>query len=217
MVGAVVLDVNETLFPLDELDPVFASLGLADQRDLWFARTLRNGFALTCAGVYRSFPDVARGAFLSLAPERLSDFDADELFAAFGRLTPHPEVLEALERLHSTGTPVVTLSVGNATNVERLFRNSGMDGFVMRHVSCEAVGKWKPAPEPYLHACRELGVAPSETWMVAAHSWDLSGARAVGMRTAWLSRLEGRFDPNFGSPDLQGRDLLDVVTQLIEG
>jgi len=217
MVGAVVLDVNETLFSLDELDPVFASLGLADQRDLWFARTLRNGFALTCAGVYRSFPDVARGAFLSLAPERVSDADADELLSAFGRLTPHPEVLEALERLQSTGTPVVTLSVGNAANVERLFRNSGMGDLVTRHVSCEAVGKWKPAPEPYLHACQELGATPSETWMVAAHSWDLSGARAVGMRTAWLSRLEGRFDPNFGSPDLQGRDLLDVVAQMIEG
>jgi hypothetical protein len=36
------------------------------------------------------------------------------------------------------------------------------------------------------------------------------------MKTAWLSRLEGRFDPNFGSPDVQGRDLMDVVSQVIE-
>jgi 2-haloacid dehalogenase len=217
MAGAVVLDVNETLFSLDALDPVFADLGLADQRDLWFARTLRNGFALTSAGIYRSFPDVARGAFLSLAPERLSDADADQLLVAFAQLMPHPEVPEALERLRGTGQPVVTLSVGNAANVERLFQNSGMDGLVWRHLSCEAVGKWKPAPDPYLQACREIGVAPSETWMVAAHSWDLAGARAVGMKTAWLSRLEGRVDPNFGSPDVRGRDLMDVVTQMIEG
>lgn len=216
MAGAVVLDVNETLFSLDALDPVFADLGLADQRDLWFARTLRNGFALTSAGIYRSFPDVARGAFLSLAPERLSVAEADELLAAFGRLAPHPEVPAALERLRSTGKPVVTLSVGNAANVERLFHNSGMEGLVTRHLSCEAVGKWKPAPDPYLLACQEVGLAPSETWMVAAHSWDLAGARAVGMKTAWLSRLEGRFDPNFGSPDVQGRDLMDVVSQVIE-
>lgn len=215
MAGAVVLDVNETLFSLDALDPVFAGVGLENQRDLWFARTLRNGFALTCAGVYRSFPDMARGAFLSLAPERLSDADADELLAAFGRLTPHPEVPEALERLRGTGLAVVTLSVGNAANVERLFRDSGMGDLVTRHLSCEAVGKWKPALDPYLHACHEVGVAPAEAWMVAAHAWDLSGARAAGMKTAWLSRLEGRFDPNFESPDVQGRDLMDVVTHVI--
>lgn len=216
MASAVVLDVNETLFSLDALDPVFADVGLTNQRDVWFSRTLRNGFALTCAGMYRSFPQVAREAFLSLAPERVTDDHADELLAAFGLLTPHPEVSEALERLSSGGQPVVTLSVGNAANVEQLFRNAGMGDLVTRHLSCEAVGKWKPAPDPYLYACQEIGFAPGETWMVAAHSWDLSGARAVGMKTAWLSRLEDRFDPNFGSPDVQGRDLMDVVAQMIE-
>jgi 2-haloacid dehalogenase len=122
MAGAVVLDVNETLFSLDALDPVFADLGLADQRDLWFARTLRNGFALTSAGIYRSFPDVARGAFLSLAPERLSVAEADELLAAFGRLAcrirRYPRHLSGCV---APVKPVVTLSVGNAANVERLF------------------------------------------------------------------------------------------------
>jgi len=216
MSGAVVLDVNETLFSLDALDPVFTAVGLAEQRDLWFARTLRNGFALTCAGVYQSFPDVARGSFLSLAPDRLSASDADELLAAFGRLTPHPEVPEALEVLRGAGHRVATLSVGNAANVERLFRNSGMSDLVTQHLSCESVGKWKPAPDPYLYACSEIGLAPSDTWMVAAHSWDIAGARAVGMQTAWLSRLEGRFDPSFGAPGVQGRDLKDVLAQVVE-
>ncbi len=216
MRGAVVLDVNETLFSLDALDPVFAGVDLRGQRDLWFARTLRNGFALTCAGIYRPFPDVARGAFLSLAPDRLSDSDADELLAAFGELTPHPEVPEALEALRSSGRSVVTLSVGNAANVEKLFRNSGMSELVTHHLSCEAVQKWKPAPDPYLYACREVGAVTADTWMVAAHSWDLTGARAVGMQTAWLSRLEGRLDPAFGAPDVEGLDLRDVITQVIE-
>lgn len=216
MSGAVVLDVNETLFSLDALDPVFSAVGLAEQRDLWFARTLRNGFALTCTGVYQSFPEVARGAFLSLAPDRLSDSDADDLLAAFGRLAPHPEVPEALEVLQSAGYRVATLSVGNAANVERLFRNSGMGDLVGQHLSCEAVGTWKPAPDPYLYACRELGVAAEDTWMVAAHAWDVAGARAVGMQSAWLSRLEGRFDPSFGTPDVEGRDLSDVLAQVIE-
>ena len=68
---ALVLDVNETLFSLESLDALFANWGVPDGRELWFARTLRNGFALTCAGTYRTFPEVAGSALISLAPERL--------------------------------------------------------------------------------------------------------------------------------------------------
>ncbi len=211
-----VLDVNETLFSLETLDPLFEEWDLPGQRDLWFARTLRNGFALTAAGQYRSFPEVARQALVSLAPDRISAAEADGLLSAFGALEPHPEVRAALTSLRDAGVPVATLSVGNATNVERLFARAGLDDLVTTHLSCEQVGRWKPAPEPYWMACQALGSEPQATWMVAAHAWDLAGARGVGMRTAWLSRLEGRYDENFPPPDVTGADLLDTVRRLLD-
>lgn len=211
----VVLDVNETLFALDSLDPLFERWGVAGKRDLWFARALRNGFALTAAGQYRSFPEVARQALVSLAPELLAEAEADELLGAFASLEPHPEVQQALALLRDAHIPVVTLSVGNAANVERLFVRAGLDALVSTHLSCEEVRRWKPAPEPYVMACRVLNVAPADAWMVAAHAWDLAGAKAVGMRTAWLSRLEGRFDENFAAPDITGGDLLQVIEQVL--
>ncbi len=212
---ALVLDVNETLFSLESLDELFANWGVLNGRELWFARTLRNGFALTCAGTYRTFPDVAGSALISLDPERLGGEQVRELFDAFGQLTPHPEVADALARARSTGIDMVTLSVGNASNVERLFERAGMADLVTRHLSCEDVQRWKPSPEPYLHTCRALETDPSTTWMVAAHAWDLAGARSVGMKTAWLSRLEGEFDTNFGAPDVSGRDMGEVIDRLI--
>ncbi len=214
--SAVVLDVNETLFSLESLDPLFEEWGLMGQRDLWFARTLRNGFALTAAGQYRSFPEVARQALVSLAPDRISPAEADELLGAFGALEPHPEVRAALTALRDARVPVATLSVGNATNVERLFARAGLDDLVTTHLSCEQVSRWKPAPEPYRMACQVLESEPHETWMVAAHAWDLAGAHGVGMRTAWLSRLEERYDENFPPPDVTGADLLDTVTRLLD-
>ena len=45
----VLLDVNETLLDLSGLQPAFDSLGIPDALPLWFARTLRNGFALAAA------------------------------------------------------------------------------------------------------------------------------------------------------------------------
>lgn len=211
----IVLDVNETLFALDALDPVFEQLGLGGQRDLWFVRTLRSGFALTCMGTYRAFPDVARQALKSLDPDRIGESEQDALMSAFANLDPHPDVAPALRALRDAGSRMVTLSVGNATNVERLFDRAGMADLVDVHLSCESVQRWKPAREPYLHACEVLDVHPSDAWMVAAHSWDMGGAAAVGMRTAWISRLEGEFDSSFGSPDVSCADLEDVVQHLL--
>ena len=212
---ALVLEVNETLFSLESLDALFANWGVLDGRELWFARTLRNGFALTCAGTYRTFPEVAGSALISLAPERLEDEQVRELFDAFGQLTPHPEVADALSRARSAGIDMVTLSVGNASNVELLFQRAGMADLVTRHLSSEDVHRWKPSPEPYLHACRALETDPAATRMAAAHAWDLAGARSVGMKTAWLSRLEGEFDANFGAPDVSGLDMGEVIDRLI--
>ncbi len=66
--AALVLDVNETLFSLESLDELFANWGVPNGRELWFPRTLRNGFALTCASTYRTFPDVAGSALISWTP-----------------------------------------------------------------------------------------------------------------------------------------------------
>ncbi len=212
---AVVLDVNETLFSLETLDPLFHQLGLTGHRDLWFARTLRSGFALTCSGKYRSFPEVARESLRSLDPKRIGVAEQDALLSSFADLQPHPDVEPALRALREAGVPVVTLSVGNADNVERLFERAGIAGLVERHLSCETVQRWKPAPEPYLMACQVLNVEPADAWMVAAHSWDIGGASAVGMRTGWLSRLEGVFDESFEQPDVMGADLFEVIEQVV--
>lgn len=216
MVKGIVLDVNETLFSLDALQPVFDRLGLGDQRDLWFARTLRSGFAVTCLGGYRPFPEAARAALVSLAPDRVREQDCDALLACFAQLDPHPDVELGLRMLAEQDVPVVSLSVGNADNVARLFDRAGLGELVGTHLSCTEVQRWKPAPEPYLHACSTLGVAPDDAWMVAAHSWDIGGAAAVGLRTAWISRLEGEFDPMFGKPDVSGPDLPSAVRAVLD-
>ena len=210
---AVVLDVNETLFSLSSLQPVFEDLGISSE--LWFARTLRTGFALTCMGEYRTFPEVAASTLRALGGGRAGDSDVERLLEAFGQLRAHEDVLPAMSRLHESRIRVVTLSVGSAENVGRLFDLAGLNDYVDRHLSCEAVRRWKPAPEPYLYACERLGLGPHDVWMVAAHSWDVAGAASVGMRTAFVSRLEGAFDEAFDRPDVMGADLVEVVDSLL--
>ena len=81
---------------------------------------------------------------------------------------------------------VQTLSNGN-TNLLRDLRDFGGLGF--HHLLCaETFGVYKPKPETYLGAARELGVEPRQLAMVAAHLSDLAAARSFGLRTVYVER-----------------------------
>jgi 2-haloacid dehalogenase len=214
-VRGVLLDVNETLLDLSGLQPAFDSLGLPDAQPLWFARTLRNGFALAAANDCRPFADVARATLVSLDPKRLKPADADVILDAFTRLQPHPDVEPGLRSLADAGIPAITLTVGDAEVVARIFETHGLGNLVAGHLSAADFGRWKPAPAPYLAGCLALGLPPGDGTMVAAHSWDLHGAHRAGLRTAWISRLEQVHPDIFATPDIQGPDLPAVTAQII--
>ena len=211
----VLLDVNETLLDLSGLQPAFDTLGLPDALPLWFARTLRNGFALAASGDCRPFADVARATLVSLDPARLKTADADAILQAFARLQPHPDVEPGLRAFAEAGVPAITLTVGDAETVARIFDAHGLGGLVAGHLSAADFGRWKPVPAPYLAGCLALGLPPGEVTMVAAHSWDLHGAHRAGLRTAWISRLEQVRPDIFAAPDIEGPDLPSVAAQII--
>ena len=212
----VLLDVNETLLDLAGLQPAFDRLGIPDGRALWFARTLRNGFALAAAGDYRSFADVARASLVSLDPIRLKPTDADPVLDAFASLPLHPDVEPGLRTLADAGIPALTLTLGSAQTVAEIFDAHGLSDLVTGHLSVDEIGRWKPAPAPYLAGCLALGLAPADVTMVAAHSWDLHGARRAGLRTAWVSRLEHIRPDIFAPADIDGPDLITVLDRLLE-
>lgn len=54
--------------------------------------------------------------------------------------------------------------------------------------SSELLGVYKPARESYERVLDFVGVRPEESVMVAAHAYDVRGAKAVGMRTVYVRR-----------------------------
>lgn len=212
----VLLDVNETLLDLSGLEPVFTELGLAGAGPLWFATTLRNGFALAASGDCRSFADVARETLVSLDPGRIAPADGNAVLEAFTRLQPHEDVEPGLRVLADAGIPAMTLTVGSAETVAAIFEAHGWGGLVAGHLSAADVGRWKPAPAPYLAGCLALGLPVGDVTMIAAHSWDLHGAHRAGLRTAWITRLERTRPGIFAPADLEGPDLPSVAARIVE-
>ena len=132
------------------------------------------------------------------------------LVDAWHRLDPWPDVrtgLDALRRRHVTAT----LSNGHVAMLIDLARHGDLRFDCL--LSAELAHIYKPRPEVYLTATRLLGVQPHEVMLVAAHPWDLAGARAAGLRTGFIDRpLE--YGP--GSPAREAPDADASVADLHE-
>lgn len=59
-------------------------------------------------------------------------------------------------------------------------------------LTVDEVGAYKPHPEPYRYVARMLGLPIGSLTLIAAHGWDVLGARAAGMSAIWVDRLERR-------------------------
>jgi 2-haloacid dehalogenase len=152
-----------------------------------------------------NFDDLHLATLDDLLAERGIDLSSEErrrLVAAWHRLNPWPDVragLEAVRRRRVTAA----LSNGHVALLIDLARHADLRFDCL--LSAELARAYKPAPEAYLTAARLLGVAPSELMLVAAHAWDLEGAREAGLRTAFVARpLE--YGPDSAPPADPGAD-----------
>lgn len=109
----------------------------------------------------------------------------DDLNRVWHRLDPWPDSIEGLTRLRSRYI-ICSLSNGNLGLLTRMAKRAGLPWDCI--LSAEVFRRYKPDPATYLGVARIFGVQPTEVLMVAAHQDDLDGARACGLRTAYIER-----------------------------
>lgn len=216
--AVVVFDVNETLSDTSALGAVFEEVGLpAAAAPLWFARVLRDGFALGLAGDNVAFADVAR----AVLPRELTDRPAadraaaeDRIVGAFAELPLHPDVAVGLRSLVAAGVRVVTLSNGSAAVAEQLLDAAGLDGLVEHHLTVADAPVWKPGAAAYTWAAARCEVPIGELMLVAVHPWDVHGATSAGARTAWVNRSGDPYPDVFTPAELTVRSLIELAASL---
>lgn len=188
---ALIFDVNETLLDLTSLRQVLAdALGGGERLAEWFFRLLHGSLVANSTDSFRSFETIAIEALRAVAERQsieLADGRADELVAGFRSLPPHPDVPEALERL-GRNFRLIALSNGSPTGIPAQLTNAGIIDHFEMVVSVHEAGRFKPDPAPYNVALQRMGVGPQDALMVAAHDWDIIGARAVGIPGAFIER-----------------------------
>ncbi|MEV5485669.1 MULTISPECIES: HAD family hydrolase [Streptomyces] len=117
-------------------------------------------------------------------PEDFDDVFHGRVFEAFEReLRPVPGVTEVLEKLDADGVPYCVGSSGSHERISVGHRKTGLDRWFPagRVFSAQDVGRGKPAPDLFLHAAREMGVAPERCAVVEDSPLGVRAAVAAGM------------------------------------
>ncbi len=134
--SVIVFDVNETLTDLGR------PAGLATT---WFARVLRDKFALAAAGSLATFSTIAdrvlHSTFAHHAPNRNPDTAVARVLEGFTSLDVHPDVPAGVRALTGGGMRLLTLSNGAAPVADRLLTNAGIRDDLGRALSVEDAGR----------------------------------------------------------------------------
>lgn len=190
-------DANGTLFGLD---PVEELLGLA-AAEAFFERTLHSAASLTLAGAWAPFAEVARDALATTCAKLGREVDVDEVLDALSELPAAPDAAEAV----ALAGECAILTNGGLESTRSLVERAGLP--IDTILSCDEVRAYKPSAAPYLHARERLG----ECVLVAAHAWDVAGARAAGLRAIWVDRTERTWPLAGVEPGERAASLVEAV------
>jgi 2-haloacid dehalogenase len=203
--AVLVFDVNETLIDIGAMTPLFRQIfGSARAMREWFDQLVTYSMTAAMSHTYVDYFTLGQAVLRMLADiqmVRITEDNVERIRVAMLTMPAHPDVAPALTRLRDSGFRLIALtnSPPNRDGKSPL-EYAGVSGYFEQQFSVDAWRTYKPDPLVYRGVCQELGVAPSECMMVAAHVWDTIGAQSVGYTSALVTRPGNAPLPAAGLP-----------------
>jgi 2-haloacid dehalogenase len=131
--------------------------------------------------------------------------------AQIEKLRPFPDVVEALTLLKRQ-YKLVILSNGDRDMLENAQPYLGIEFDAI--ISVQEAGYFKPHFATYGRMAEILGTEPAAIMHVANHPFDCIGAKAFGMRSAYIDRRQRPFGDTPYQPDVIVRDFSELAVRL---
>ena len=138
--------------------------------------------------------------------------EIDQFMIVYKTLKPYPDAIQGLATL-SNHFQLVALSNGEEYFLNHLITNNIKINFD-RVISVEKVGQFKPHPGIYRYASQQLGKNPGQIMMVAAHAFDILGAKACGYYGAYINRYDLPTEESIYQPDLTLKNFVELSDTL---
>jgi 2-haloacid dehalogenase len=211
----VLFDLNGTLLDPDALTATWPGAARDLGRsvlDLAVAQAMSD----TMSGEFRPFAVYIRAALVHRAAVAgLGDEHVEAGMAAARALPPFPDATAAVTYLAEAGHRVSVLTNSAEDAAQEALRAAGLDAHLHAVIGADGAGAYKPDLRVYRHALDRLEAAAGLTWLVAAHWWDVTGAKREGLRTAWVGRDEGVLLETVPYPDVTGPGLVSVANAIV--
>lgn len=121
----------------------------------------------------------------------------------------YEDVLPALALLKQHFS-LVALTNGNAD-----IAKTGLADYFVCQISAADVSAAKPDPAMFIAAMRQLDMAPHQTLHIGDHAiHDIYGARAAGVASVWMNRLDEPWQQADFSADYEVRDFNQLLNLL---
>lgn len=216
--GTLFFDVNETLLDTTELNrSVAQQLGDRPERaEAWFTSLLHHSLVESVTGNWNTFGDIAE-AVLEMTAARYGvtlPKNATPIAEIIAAMPAHPDVAAGLTALQQQGFTLVALTNSSAALAEKQLSSAGLAPLFTRILSVEQVQVYKPDLRVYQWAMKEMGKPVSECMMVAAHGWDVGGAKRADMKTAFITRKGQALYPLAPAPDLIVSDIGELAAKI---
>jgi 2-haloacid dehalogenase len=186
--------------------------------ELWRSKQIEYSFRRALMKKYRNFDACTAQAlrFVSAQLEiSLSEEAQEKLLSKYQQLPAYPDVTPALDELAAQGFEIVACSNGTESAVRGLLDHAGVLPRFSKIVSVDPIGTFKPDPAVYEYLVAELRGKKESIWLVSSNPFDVIGAKACGLRAAWVQRDPKRvFDPWEFEPDLVVHGLAELPGKL---
>jgi HAD superfamily hydrolase (TIGR01509 family) len=153
-----------------------------------------------------------------MEPDEINDDVVRRVASAYERHLPLlPHAVETVREL-AGGWPLGVASSSNRPIIELVLDRSDLRPCFAAVVSSEEVAHGKPAPDVYLAAARELGVAAADCVAVEDSTNGIKAAVAAGMRTIAVPNRQFRPDEEvLASAAAVVPSLAEVTPDLVAG
>ena len=210
-------DVNETMLDLESMrESVGKALGnRSDLLSYWFSKMLHYSLVSTDIDNYQDFGKIGVNSLLMVAKENNIKLTAQQAKKAIVTpllsLPPHSDVIESLKELRKLNVKLVTLTNSSNFGVKTQLTNAKMIDLFDDRLSIEDIKTYKPHLSTYKWASKKMNIRPEQALLVAAHGWDVAGAKGAGMKAIFVARPGKALYPLSIQPDYVVKDFKELV------
>lgn len=176
----------------------------------WRNRQIHYFLVRQLAGGYRPFNEITEWALtdaLSISGVEVKPGVIEDLMKQYEQLQPYEEV-SSLSK-NNTDKSLTIFSNGTHSMLQPLLKNTGLESS-FDLLSADDPKVYKPHPDAYAHAQKQLGFDKEEILFFSSNPWDITGAAMYGFDTAWVNRKDQKW-PELGiKPTYILQDLTNI-------